>query len=489
MNVKKVVAAVAGAAAVGNAVHAAFYKPQKKDVMAFERGEVNVERYRKNLSDAIKIKTISNHNAEDTDWNEFQRFHDFLDEAYPLIKANLEKEVVPPANLIYRWKGKDASLDPIALCSHQDVVPVSEGTENDWTYDPFSGVDDGEFIWGRGSLDMKNHLIGVMEAVESLLEEGFEPERDVYLLFGDNEEVVANIDNGATAIMNVLKDRGVHLDAIIDEGGAMLPVNVKGVMNNKYLAGIGIAEKGYADIEITVCAKGGHSSQPPKHTALGRLANVIKDLEDNQFKASFSDSMKSLFDSIGRECTYPVRLITCNLPLLYPALLEVCKLIPPAASMVRTTTGVTMASGSPAANVLPQRASITVNFRAMPGTSTDDIVNHIRRVVRDKDIEINVLNSKEASSFSPTDSRSYGIIAKLVKGIEPDAIVAPFLVMGGTDACYYEPICENIYRFAPYKADTELLLHVHGTNERIPVKSLGEALVFFTNYIRLASDK
>ena len=489
MNVKKVVAAVAGAAAVGNAVHAAFYKPQKKGVMAFERGEVNVERYRKNLSDAIKIKTISNRVAEDTDWNEFQRFHDFLDEAYPLIKANLEKEVVPPANLIYRWKGKDASLDPIALCSHQDVVPVSEGTENDWTYDPFSGVDDGEFIWGRGSLDMKNHLIGVMEAVESLLEEGFEPERDVYLLFGDNEEVVANIDNGATAIMNVLKDRGVHLDAIIDEGGAMLPVNVKGVMNNKYLAGIGIAEKGYADIEITVCAKGGHSSQPPKHTALGRLANVIKDLEDNQFKASFSDSMKSLFDSIGRECTYPVRLITCNLPLLYPALLEVCKLIPPAASMVRTTKGVTMASGSPAANVLPQRASITVNFRAMPGTSTDDIVNHIRRVVRDKDIEINVLNSKEASSFSPTDSRSYGIIAKLVKGIEPDAIVAPFLVMGGTDACYYEPICENIYRFAPYKADTELLLHVHGTNERIPVKSLGEALVFFTNYIRLASDK
>lgn len=489
MNVKKVVAAVAGAAAVGNAVHAAFYKPQKKGVMAFERGEVNVERYRKNLSDAIKIKTISNRVAEDTDWNEFQRFHDFLDEAYPLIKANLEKEVVPPANLIYRWKGKDASLDPIALCSHQDVVPVSEGTENDWTYDPFSGVDDGEFIWGRGSLDMKNHLIGVMEAVESLLEEGFEPERDVYLLFGDNEEVVANIDNGATAIMNVLKDRGVHLDAIIDEGGAMLPVNVKGVMNNKYLAGIGIAEKGYADIEITVCAKGGHSSQPPKHTALGRLANVIKDLEDNQFKASFSDSMKSLFDSIGRECTYPVRLITCNLPLLYPALLEVCKLIPPAASMVRTTTGVTMASGSPAANVLPQRASITVNFRAMPGTSTDDIVNHIRRVVRDKDIEINVLNSKEASSFSPTDSRSYGIIAKLVKGIEPDAIVAPFLVMGGTDACYYEPICENIYRFAPYKADTELLLHVHGTNERIPVKSLEEALVFFTNYIRLASDK
>lgn len=489
MKKSKIFASVAAVAAVGNAIHAAAYKPQKQDACSFEKENVNVERYRKNLSKAITIKTISKRNSEETDWEEFEKFHAFLDEAYPLVAKNLTKEIVPPANLVYLWKGKDSSLDPIGLCAHQDVVPVSEGTENDWKHDAFSGDDDGEFIWGRGALDMKNHLICVMEAVETLLEEGFEPERDVYLLFGDNEEVVASDENGATAIMNTLKERGVHLDAILDEGGAMLPVNVKGILENKYLAGIGIAEKGYADIEITVTAKGGHSSQPPKHTALGQLADVIKDIENNQFKASFSNSMKSLFDSISRHCTYPVRLITCNLPLLYPALLEVCKLIPPAASMVRTTTGVTMATGSPAANVLPQRATVTVNFRAMPGTSTQDLVDHIRKVVRNKDIEINVLNSKEASSFSPTDSRVFGIISSLAKGIAPNAIVAPFLVMGGTDACYYEPICENIYRYAPFKVDTSLLLCTHGTNERIPIDSMADALSFFKAYIKKASDK
>lgn len=489
MKTKNVVKALAGAALVGNAVHAALYKPEKKEVPAVDKSNINLERYRKNLSKAVSIKTISYRDSEKTDWAEFEKFHAFLDEAYPLIKEKLSKEIVPPANLVYLWKGKDSSLDPIALCAHQDVVPVTEGTEDDWLHDPFSGDDDGEFIWGRGTLDMKNHLIAVMEAVEALLEEGFEPERDVYLLFGDNEEVVANIDNGATAIMNTLKSRGIRLDSVVDEGGAMLPVDVKGVINNKYLAGIGIAEKGYADIEITVCAKGGHSSQPPKHTALGRLANVIRDLENNQFESSFSPSMKKLFDIVGRECTYPVRLITCNLPLLYPALLEVLKLIPPAASMIRTTTGVTMASGSPAANVLPQRASVTVNFRAMPGTTTEDIVKHIRKVVKDKDIEIKVLNSKEASAYSPTDSRCFNIISKLARGIEPNALVIPFLVMGGTDSCFYEPICENIYRYAPFKVDTSFLLLTHGTNERIPISAMSDAVAFFKNYVKLASDK
>ncbi|MCM1364208.1 MAG: M20/M25/M40 family metallo-hydrolase [Faecalibacterium sp.] len=489
---KKSTIAIGAAAAVGlvgNAVHAALYKPKKQVVPKIIEESNNIERYRSNLSKAIQIKTISNVNPDDTDWEQFGKFHEFLDSAYPLIAEKLEKEIVPPANLIYRWKGKNSKLDPVALCAHQDVVPVSDGTEQDWTHPAFSGFDDGEFIWGRGALDMKNHLICVMEAVETLLAEGFQPERDVYLLFGDNEEIVASKDNGATAIMNVLKDRGIHLESLLDEGGAMLPVNIKGVINNKYLAGIGVAEKGYADIEITLSAKGGHSSQPPKHTALGKMADVIKDLENNQFKASFSSSMKSLFDSIGRNCTYPVRTITCNLPLLYPALLQICKLIPPAACMTRTTTGITMAQGSPAANVLPQRASITVNFRAMPGTSVDDIVQHVKKVVKNKDIEIKVLKSKEASRFSPTDSRAFGVISRLCKAIEPNSIIAPFLVMGGTDAYFYEPICENIYRYAPFKVDTSMLLCTHGTNERIPIKAMSGALTFFKNYIREISNE
>lgn len=487
MKKRTIIGAAIATAAAANAVHAALYTPKKKTSEPLPKEDINVQRYRENLSKAIQFKTVSYRESERVDWAEFDKFHDFLDKAYPLVAKNLEKEVVPPANLLYRWKGTRSDLEPIALLAHQDVVPVSAGTEDDWTYDAFSGHDDGEFIWGRGTVDMKNHLIAVMESVEALLEDGFVPERDVYLLFGDNEEVVANAENGAFDLMMTLKNRGITLDSVIDEGGAMIPINVPGVLENKYLTGIGVAEKGYSDIEIVVNAKGGHSSQPPVHTALGEIADVIKDLEKNQFKAYLNENMKSLFDSIGRECTYPVRLITCNLPLLYPVILEVAKKIPFAACLVRTTTAVTMAQGSPAANVLPQRAAITVNFRAMPGTTKQDLIDHIQKSCKNKDIEINVLNSKEASAFSPTDSRAFRIIGDISKSIEPNAIIAPYLVMGGTDAYNYEPICKNIYRYAPFKLSTELLRNAHGTNERIPVDLLENAVVFFKNYIKRAS--
>ncbi len=479
--------AAMGVAAAANAVHAAVYRPKKTELSPLPEEKVNVERYRKNLSAAIQCKTISYRETDKVDWNEFKKFHKFLDEAYPLIAKTLEKEVIPPANLLYRWKGTRSDLEPIALLSHQDVVPVSEGTEQDWEHDAFEGYDDGEFVWGRGAVDMKNHLIAVMESVEALLEDGFQPERDVYLLFGNNEEVVANDENGAMDLMNTLKDRGITLDSVLDEGGAFIPLDIPGVLNNKFLAGVGVAEKGYADIEIVCNAKGGHSSQPPVHSALGELAEAIRAIEANQFKASFNDNMKSLLDSIARECTYPVRLITCNLPLLRPALLEVCKQIPFAACLVRTTTAVTMAQGSPAANVLPQRASATINFRAMPGTTKDDLVAHIRSVVKNKDLEINILNAKEASMFSPTDSRCFNIISDLCKSIIPGSIVAPYLVMGGTDAYHYEPICKNIYRFAPFTLDIALLRCTHGTNERLPISCMKDGLIFFKNYIRRAS--
>ncbi len=484
---KYIIPGAIGVAVAATAVKAALYVPKKNDYGTASEEKVDAKRAQDNLSKAISIPTISYPEKEKVDFSQFEKFHKFLEETYPLIHKNLKKEVIKEASLIYHWKGTRDDLEPIALLAHQDVVPISAGTEQDWTYAPFSGHNDGEFIWGRGALDMKNHLIAVMDAVETLLEEGFVPERDVYLLFGQDEEVVASGDGGAKNIMETLKSRGIHLDCILDEGGAIIPVNIKGVINNKELIGVGIAEKGYTDYEITVNAKGGHSSQPPLHSGLGDLANVIKDLEDHQFKAKLMPFVKDLFANIGRSCTYPVRLFACNLNLFQPLLKWGMTKIPFTACLVRTTTAVTMAQGSPAANVLPQKSSIVVNFRQMPGTTVKDVENHIRKVCRNKDIEVKVLKAKEASKFSPTDSRAFKIIDELCKQENPNSIVAPYLVMGGTDACYYEPICENIYRYAPYKVSVALLRCTHGTDERIPVDAVAPGVAFFKRYIRKAS--
>lgn len=466
-------------------IRAAFFKPKEGKAEALPPENVDTERYRKNLSEALTYKTISDRDPEKMDFAEFERFHEFLRNTYPLIHEHLELEKVSYASLLYRWKGKNPSLDPIAMLSHQDVVPISKGTLDDWTHPPFSGVDDGEFIWGRGALDMKNHLIGVMESVETLLEEGFTPERDVYLCFGHDEEVMSSGVSGAKSIVNLLSERGIKLDAVLDEGGAMLPVNVKGVINKK-LAGIGLAEKGHADFRISVLAKGGHSSQPPKHSALGELANVIRKLENNQFKSELTPMMRSLFDKIGRSTSYPVRLITCNLPLLKYPLLAIMKKIPPAACMIRTTTAVTQAEGSPAPNVLPQKASITANFRIMPGMTVDDVEKHIRKVAGDG-VEVELIKGENPSNVSPTDSRAFLAIDEICRSMDEDTIVAPFLVMGGTDARNYEPICDNVYRYAPFTVSTDLLLTCHGTNEKIPVETLNSAVAFFKRYIKKVS--
>ncbi|MDR1464090.1 MAG: M20/M25/M40 family metallo-hydrolase [Oscillospiraceae bacterium] len=472
-----------GLAILATLVRAALFRPKKTAVPPLPPEEVDTGRAAAHLSAAIQIPTISYLEDDRVDWAQFRRFHAFLEESYPLLHRTLTREVIDKASLLYTWPGSDPALSPIALLSHQDVVPISAGTEDDWTHPPFSGHNDGEMIWGRGAMDMKNHLVAVMEAVETLLAEGFRPARTVHLCFGHNEEVVGSDHAGASAIMETLRDRGVRLESVIDEGGAMFPIHVKKILNST-LAGIGISEKGYVSFEISIQRKGGHSAQPPKHTALGELAEVIRDLERHPFRAKMLPFLTSLLDEAGRRVPYCLRLVTCNHKLLRPVITGILQNIPAAASMMRTTTAVTMAQGSPADNVLPQKASVVVNFRQMPGTSAADVERHIRRVVRNKDIHIAALKQKEASPFSPTDSRAFQVIRDLVLTEHPEAIVAPYLVMGGTDACFYEPICDNVYRFSPFLTDLFLLFCTHATNERLPAETMGQAVSFFKRYIR-----
>lgn len=469
-------------------IRAIFFKapPVKKE--EFPEESVNEKRAADNLSEAIKIKTVSHEDESLTDWNEFERFHAFLRKAYPKVHSTMEITKISKASLLYKWQGTDDSLDPIAFLAHQDVVPVSEGTYDDWTHPAFEGYNDGEFVWGRGALDMKNHLICLMESAETLLEEGYQPVRTIYLCLGHNEEVVSGGNNGAKELAKELERRGVHLDSVIDEGGAMLSAKVKGLLDAN-LAGVGVAEKGYVDFKITVKAKGGHSSQPPEHTALGILSKKVINLEKHQFKGKILPFVYNLFTSIGKRTAYIGRVVFCNLWLLKPLLLKIMTKFPPAASLVRTTTAVTMASGSPAANVLPQKASVTVNFRIMPGETIEDVKKHIEKYMGGDDVEIEFIKGKEPSLVSPTNTRAFETISRLAVAIDEKNIVAPYLVMGGTDAYNYENVCENIYRFAPFTIDTALLLTTHSTNERIPIAQLKQGITFFKRYMRIMSGK
>ena len=257
------------------------------------------------LSNAIKIKTISNHDSKKIDHNTFKSLHRYLERTYPLLHKHLKKETFNGLSLLYVWKGSDNSKKPILMVAHQDVVPVEKRTLKDWKYPPFSGAIKEGFVWGRGTLDMKNCIITIMDSIEYLLKKGFRPKQTIYLAFGHDEEVGG--ENGAKVIAGKLKEKNVRLSMVLDEGGTI----IKGVMPglDKDIALVGVAEKGYVTLKLIAHDKGGHSSMPPKITAVGKIARAIERLQSNPFPATMPEPLRMMFEYAGPEMPFSYRLL------------------------------------------------------------------------------------------------------------------------------------------------------------------------------------
>src|SRR6266496_820126 len=217
------------------------------------------------LAGALRFKTVSYQDSSQFDVREFDGFQLYLRTTFPRLHAALKLEKVNGYGLLYEWTGSDPNRQPIVLLAHQDVVPVEPGTESRWTEPPFEGRIAGGYVWGRGALDDKGSLVGILEAVEHLVAAGTKPRRTVYLAFGYDEEIGGR--RGAARIADLLASRNVHPELVLDEGGALANGLVAGI--SAPVALIGIAEKGYVTVGLTAQAEGGHSSMPPDETAVG----------------------------------------------------------------------------------------------------------------------------------------------------------------------------------------------------------------------------
>ncbi|MFO1298617.1 MAG: M20/M25/M40 family metallo-hydrolase [Rubrivivax sp.] len=200
------------------------------------------------MAAAVRARTVSGLLDPTGVAAEFERLHEHLRTRYPLAHATLQREVVGAHSLLYTWTGSDAKARPLALPAHQDVVPIAPGTERLWKKPPFAGVIEDGFVWGRGTLDNKSNLVTQLEAVEALLRAGFKPRRTVHLIFGDDEEVGG--ERGAKAVAELLRQRGVRLDFVVDEGMVVTEGVLPGV--KQPLALIGLGEK-----NLKLTAQGG----------------------------------------------------------------------------------------------------------------------------------------------------------------------------------------------------------------------------------------
>ena len=244
------------------------------------------------LAGAVRFATVSNVDNSLTDYTKFDAFHEYLKETYPLVHKHLTLEHTGQAGLLYHWKGTGKSgAAPLLLMAHQDVVP--EGDLEKWTYPPYSGtIVDGK-IWGRGSSDCKSNLIGQLEAVEALLEKGYEPDYDLYLSYGYMEEVA-----GGKIPAETLRGTGIRFGAVLDEGGGVRPGSDYGI-DDKGLCTIGLCEKGYVDFELSYTAKGGHSSRPGENFATTMIAKALIAIQENPMPYRVTDTIRRRFEVLA----------------------------------------------------------------------------------------------------------------------------------------------------------------------------------------------
>lgn len=425
-----------------------------------------------NLSKAIQYPTISFGEDISPDSTAFFGFHRYLEKTFPLTHSKLSLEKINDYSLLYKWEGSDSSKKPIILMSHQDVVPVDEPTLSDWEAGPFEGKISTTDIIGRGTMDDKGTLIGLLEAVEKLLEESYKPSRTIYLASGHDEEVGGS--NGAAQIAAHLKAKGIQAAMTLDEGGFLAENLVPGI--DKPVAMVNLAEKGFASFKLTVETNGGHSSQPPRENTIGMLAQAIVDLENNQFPYKLVKPINYQFEYIGAELPFFKKMAFANPWLFKKPVLK--------ALNAHTTTAPTIIGGGVKNNVIPTVAEATINFRILPGETIASVKQHIKNTISDK-IKVEPVGFlTNPSPISSIDSEAYKILEKTIRDIFPNSIVVPGLVGGGTDARYFYDISDDVYRFYPIRIGPNSMTRFHGIDEKISKENYKEIIEFTYHLIK-----
>lgn len=432
---------------------------------------------------AVKLSTVSTADAAPS-LQDLDALHAYLAQQFPRVHHDLQVEQVGHDALLFTWKGANPSIPPIILMAHQDTVPIDPDTRARWTRNPWSGdIADG-VVWGRGALDDKASLVSILEAAEQLLQQGFQPKRTIYFAFGSDEE--RGGAQGAAAIVNLLKQRGVHAQLVLDEGGAYTNGLMPGVAGD--LAMVGIAEKGYVSVRLSVEAAGGHSSQPSPQSAIGILSQALVRLEATPMPARLAPTATAMLDALAPMLPFPARMAVRNRWLLGSVLIRQLSKTPSGNALVRTTTAETMFNAGVKDNVLPTAATATINFRILPGDSVAHVLDHVRTVIADPRVVITPgATQNEPSPTSPLDGEGLRLVRQTIEQMSPGIPVVPYLVIGGTDASHYVPVSTEQLRFVPYHLTPVTIERFHGINEGIPVSDYLNCVQFAALFMRNAA--
>ena len=457
-------------------IRALRFRPAADPLPAAEPVELDGEKIVADFRDMIRCRTVSDRDESLVDRGEFARFEALLAERFPRIHGAAQKERIGKTGLLFYLPGKSAARPSVCM-AHYDVVPVEE---EGWEKPPFDAVLEDGVIWGRGTLDTKATLCGIMEAAEALLADGYVPENDLYFSFSGEEEI-----DGDTCrdIVSYLEAKGVRPEMVLDEGGAVVDKVFPGV--SQPCAMVGIAEKGGLSLEFSLTSEGGHASTPPAHTILGRLCEAVTRLERKPFPSQLSEPTRAMFDTLGRHSTFLYRVIFANLWCFFPVLDNMAKKSGgDMNALLRTTSAVTRMEGSRAYNVLPPKASLGVNIRLLGRDTVESACARMKDVIRNDKIQIRVVSGMNPSITSSIRCEGWETVKAAIRKTWPDALVSPYLMMACSDSRHYCRITDKVYRFSAMHLSREERATIHGHNERIPVETLLKTVEFYTHLLR-----
>lgn len=424
------------------------------------------------LAELIKIKTVS---SSALCAEEFERFRVALKETFPKVFQNAVVENFD-GSLLVRIKG-NSDKAPIMLMNHYDVVEAGDG----WKYPPYSGTIAAGKLWGRGAIDTKGGLYSMFEAVEELLESGFEFDRDVYLETSSNEETTGD---GARKISKELERRGLKFQFVLDEGGMIVEEPLAGTYGDFALIGVG--EKATAMVKFIAKSSGGHSSTPEKNSPLVRIAKFMVEVEDKKlFKAKLSKTVRTMFKRISKKMNSPLKIVLRNPLLFAPAIkFAMPRVSNTAAAMLKTTVAFTMAKASDGDNVIPDEAYVVANIRYSHHQGSEESLAILKKLAYKHDLIVEVVDGGETSPVCSYKSAEFKFVEKIVEEVFPSALVSPYVMTGASDCRFMSVLSENCLRFSPFKVTNEQLASIHGKDENVDVESLSSAVEFYKKILK-----
>lgn len=387
----------------------------------------------------------------------FEKLHTILRELFPQVFSAAQWETVDGRALLGCLRGEGNS-QPLLFLSHLDVAPVRN--EEKWSVSPFSGEIRGGYVYGRGALDMKGHLIALLTAAEGLIEQGFRPLGDIYFAFSCDEEIRGP---SMQKMARLLEERGVRPAFVLDEGGA---VTTLPTLSERPAALLGIAEKGRMCFTLTA---DGEKSMEVLLRASERLLKMY-------FIPRICPVTGQMLEALSEDMTGFDRFCAAHPGKWQGRFLRKLERTVYGRALSRTQLMISALQGDA---LRGEKAAITFQASILPGDGAQELLKRIQRVISDDRILVTVDVMDEPSLVSPARGMAWDALQTAVHVHFPEAAIVPYLLTGASDARRMESLCPYIYRFSPFIVFPEEMNRMHGIDERISIENLIRGTAFF----------